>query len=60
MICWYCNQVFAGPLGSQCKMDGHKLNETIYFRKWQDPGCPALREYNESILEALKGAQNGQ
>lgn len=60
MLCWYCSQVFTGPLGAQCKMNGMKLNEKLYERKWQDPRCPVLDEYNRNILAALAEAAGGE
>ena len=65
MICQFCNQKFLGdkdPVTKmssiRCKMNGMKLNEKLYERKWQDPRCPVMEEYNQSMLNALKEAAN--
>lgn len=59
MVCWYCSQLFPGPIGPRCKKNGMEVNTLLFNKKWQDPRCPVLDEYNRNILAALAEAAEG-
>lgn len=60
MICRKCIDVFTAYSGRvKCKKNGMLINMRLYSKKWEDPRCPELAEYNASILQALKGFTYG-